>query len=235
MHRRRHVEVDRRRRSSSGPRRSRRRSRCRPLEVVALLLERALGQLAQPRAHDRAAVPQPRDLLEVDRELRLVHQLEALGVGLHHPVLHAVVDHLHEVARRRRRRSGASRPAGRARRGSARAAATRLLVAADHHAVADLEAPDAAGGADVDVVDARSVELGGAAHVVVPVGVAAVDDRVARVEQRRRAARPSARSDRPRGTISQTMRGASSLATRSSSERRAGRAVALGGRRRRPR
>src|SRR5215210_5190118 len=57
------------------------------LEVVALRGERVLGQLAQPRAHDRAAVPEARDLLELDRELRLVHQLEALGVRLHHPVL----------------------------------------------------------------------------------------------------------------------------------------------------
>src|SRR4051794_10802217 len=71
-------------------------------ELVALLLEGALGELAQPRAHDRAAVPQRRDLLELDRELGLVHEVEALGVRLHHPVLDAVVDHLHEVARARR-------------------------------------------------------------------------------------------------------------------------------------
>src|SRR4051794_29201825 len=31
------------------------------LEVVALLVERPLGQLAQPRADDRAAVPEARD------------------------------------------------------------------------------------------------------------------------------------------------------------------------------
>src|SRR6478609_723470 len=37
-------------------------------EVVALLLEGQLGELAQPGAHDRAAVPEPRDLLELDRE-----------------------------------------------------------------------------------------------------------------------------------------------------------------------
>ena len=32
----------------------------------------------------------------------------------------------------------------------------RLVLAADHHAVAALEAPDAAAGADVDVVDAAA-------------------------------------------------------------------------------
>jgi hypothetical protein len=56
-------------------------------------------------------------------------------------------------------------------------------VAADHHAVADLEPPHAAGGADVDVVDPALVERRRAAHVVVPVGVAAVDDGVALVEE----------------------------------------------------
>ena len=62
--------------------------------------------------------------LDVERELGLVQHLEALGVGLHHPVLDAVVDHLHVVARRRRPPEVA-RPAvrrARARRGSAPAA-----------------------------------------------------------------------------------------------------------------
>ena len=36
--------------------------------------------------------------LQVELELGVVHELEALGVRLHQPVLDAVVDHLHEVA-----------------------------------------------------------------------------------------------------------------------------------------
>ena len=112
-----------------------------------------LGQLAQPGADDRAAHPEAGDLLELDRELRLVHQLEALGVGLHDPVLDAVVDHLHEVAGAR-----VAEVAPAVRRGEhvedRREPLHRVLVAADHHAVADLEPPDAAGRADVDVVDA---------------------------------------------------------------------------------
>ena len=56
--------------------------------------------------------------------------------------------------------------------------------AADHQAVAALQAPDAAAGADVDVVDAPLGELAGAADVVVVVRVAAVDDDVAALEQR---------------------------------------------------
>src|SRR3954451_17774320 len=110
------------------------------LEVVALLVERQLGELAQPGPHDRAAVPQPRDLLELDRELRLVHEVKALGVGLHHPVLDAVVDHLHEVPRAGRAEVP---PAVRRRehiqdRGEL---LDRLVGAAGHHAVAHVEPP----------------------------------------------------------------------------------------------
>jgi hypothetical protein len=35
--------------------------------------------------------------MQVDVELRGLHDLEALGERLHHPVLDAVVDHLREV------------------------------------------------------------------------------------------------------------------------------------------
>src|SRR5262249_38022012 len=54
----------------------------------------------------------------------------------------------------------------------------RLALAADHQAVAALEAPDAAAGAHVDVVDAAPGELAGAGDVVVVVRVAAVDQGV---------------------------------------------------------
>ena len=142
------------------------------------------GELEQPRAHDRAPHPEVGHLLELDREPRLVHQLEALRVGLHDPVLDAVVDHLHEVPGAR-----VAEVAPAVRRGEhvedRGEPVDRLLVAADHHAVADVEPPDAAGRPDVDVVDPALVQGGGAAHVVVPLRVAAVDDRVARLQQRR--------------------------------------------------
>ena len=102
----------------------------------------------------------------------VAQDVEAFGVGLHQAVLDAVVDHLDEVAGAARARSAGS-PARRADRGpsrpgvrgmSPRARRQRLedrievlddvLVAADHQAVAALEAPDAAAGAGVDVVDA---------------------------------------------------------------------------------
>ena len=65
---------------------------------LGVLLEGVDGQVEQPRAHDAAVLPDLADLLQVERVLRLFEHLEALGVGLHHPVLDAVVDHLDEVA-----------------------------------------------------------------------------------------------------------------------------------------
>ncbi len=53
--------------------------------------------------------------------------------------------------------------------------------AADHHAVAALQTPDAAAGADVDVVNAFFLELCGAANVIFEIRVAAVDEDVARL------------------------------------------------------
>ena len=104
----------------------------------------------------------------------------ALGVGLHHPVLDAVVDHLRVVARRRPGRRGRS-PSRRApaRRRRAATVATSLVGAADHQGVAVLEAPHAAAGAAVDEADALLGQRRGPADRVAEVGVAAVDDDVA--------------------------------------------------------
>ena len=122
--------------------------------------------------------------------------VEALGVRLHQSVLDAVVDHLDEVAG-----AGgtavqealgavddepvvgvASAPPGwpRSQRPEERRQPLDdVRTAADHQAVAALGAPDAAGRADVDVVDALRRERSRPAHVVLEVRVAAVDDHVA--------------------------------------------------------
>ena len=57
-----------------------------------------------------------------------------------------------------------------------------VALAADHHAIAALEAPDAAAGADVDIVDALGRQLLGAADVVDVIGIAAVDQDIAALE-----------------------------------------------------
>src|SRR4029079_17256695 len=55
--------------------------------------------------------------------------------------------------------------------------------AADHHAVAACETPDAAAGADVDVVNFLGCEIFGAADVVDVVRVAAVDQDIVGFEE----------------------------------------------------
>src|SRR6266576_1840959 len=147
------------------------------LELRAVLLERRVQKLQQPRADDRAVAPDAGDLLRVELELGVLHDLEALGVRLHQAVLDAVVHHLHEVpcARRADVRVALLR---RERREDRLESLHRLVVAADHQAEADLEAPDAAGHAGVDVVDPALLRLRVAALRVAEVRVAAVDDRV---------------------------------------------------------
>src|SRR5829696_1945984 len=71
------------------------------LEVGTIRLECPSGELEEPRPHHRALHPQVRDAREVELVIARMHDLEALGVGLHQPVLDAVVDHLHVVARAR--------------------------------------------------------------------------------------------------------------------------------------
>ena len=65
---------------------------------AGVLLEGVGGQLEQPGAHHAALVPEVGDGRQVEVPLGGLEELEALGVGLHHAVLDAVVDHLDEVA-----------------------------------------------------------------------------------------------------------------------------------------
>ena len=96
------------------------------------------------------------------------------------------------------------------------------LLAADHHAVAALQTPDATARADVDVVDSLGGEFLRAPDVVHVVGVAAVDEDVA---ASRDTAEQSAMvlSTTAAGTISQTARGFASFFTRSCQRGRPGR------------
>jgi len=97
-----------------------------------------------------------------------------------------------KVAERGRSESG--RAAGGAARGQPPARRERgehrfdprddLGFAADHEAISLLEPEHAAARADVEIVDAGGAELGGAPDVVLVVGIAAVDQHVARGEHR---------------------------------------------------
>ena len=180
----------------------------RELRQRRVLDQRARGQVDQPRRQHAAAPPDLGDL--GDREVEAVllgdgrvagaaHDVEALGERLHDAVLDAVVDHLDEVPAADRAAvqvavlGGAADllAAGRALDAAAPRregledrieALHRGAVAADHQAVAALEAEHAAAGAGVDVGDLLAGERPGAADVVLEERVAAVDHGVARFE-----------------------------------------------------
>src|SRR4051812_313819 len=176
----------------------------RELRKLGALGEGARRQVEQPRRDDAATPPQLGDVGEVEIETMAVgktfrsgvlEDVEAFGIGLHQSVLDTVVNHLHEVPGADRAAvqpavlGGALLAFAAGRRWNAAAAGRQLLpegrqppdrlyVAADHQTVAAVEAPHAAAGAGVDVEDAIFRQCAGAPHVVLVVGVAAVDDDV---------------------------------------------------------
>ena len=95
--------------------------------------------------------------------------------------------------------------------------------AADHHAVAALQAPDAAAGADIDVMNSFVLEHLRAANVVFEIGIAAVDEDVAGFHLLRLRLARLLRWVAPAGTMSQAMRGDAELAGRSRRAKRRGR------------
>src|SRR5215208_3225086 len=109
---------------------------------VGVLLEGALGEFEEPATDDAPLVPQAREGPEIVVVARLLEDLEPFGIGLEHPVLDAIVDHLGEVSCARvpevcvsvRRREGLEDRLD---------VLEGVCVAPDHGAVADVVAPDA--------------------------------------------------------------------------------------------
>src|ERR1051325_4753199 len=64
---------------------------------IGLTGESARGEVEQPRGDHAAVSPHLGDGAEIQRILRVPQHIEAFGVGGHHPVLDAVVHHLHEM------------------------------------------------------------------------------------------------------------------------------------------
>ncbi len=116
--------------------------------------------------------------MEVEVELGgLGHDLEPFGVGLHEPVLDAVVDHLDEMAGAGRPDVGVAALGGQGEEGGL-AGGHRLVRTADHQAVALLQSPDAAGRAGVHQGDPVGGELRDQGSRLLVVGVTPVDDHV---------------------------------------------------------
>src|ERR1039458_6271834 len=176
-----------------------------------ILGQRHRRQVQQPRTHHAAAPPDLGNIRQVEIVAdifgkffagRVLENVEALRVGLHHSVFDAVVDHIYEMSGTGRAAvdvavfggtSGGARHflAARSARDVAASGRQRFedrveapdgfLRATDHHAVAALQSPDAAAGADVHVVHALDGTYFGAANVVFEIRIAAVNDGVARL------------------------------------------------------
>ena len=160
-------------------------------QVQVVLVELGLTQWAGLRIHGARG----------KAGVSMVEEVEAFRVSRHDPVLDAVVDHLDEVARAGRpamevallgrgglaaAARGARRRIQAGRQGREERVEVRdgVVRAADHQAVAALQAPGAAARAAVDVADAGRRQDRRAADVVAEPGVAAVNDDVAGREQR---------------------------------------------------
>src|SRR6202035_3908169 len=126
-----------------------------------------------------AAPPNLGNIRHIQREALILGQIlrvlvtqdvEALGVGLHQSILDAVMNHLDEVPGAGRASvnvaaldAGIAFPEARRARDIAQPGSERredrievfhsLLRAANHHAIAALDAPDAAGRAAIDVAN----------------------------------------------------------------------------------
>src|SRR5262249_25640813 len=139
-------------------------------------------QIEQPRAYDAAMLPDARDLAHVEAELRLLKNLEPFAIRLEHTVLDAIMHHLDEVTGAVHSHIAVTILWG--QRLEDRLARLEVLVfAAAQQAVAFFQAPEAPAGAAVHVVQPFGADLLGAADRVMEVGVAAVDDDIARLEQ----------------------------------------------------
>src|SRR5207244_4708261 len=137
------------------------------------------GLFQPPSPHGRTAIPDrpylapgSGHLVRVYAVTRISRDLEAFGVGLHHPVFDAVVNHLDEVARAIWADQAVA-VFGRQRLDRRLDAGERLRRATGHDRVADLEAPDAAARAAVHELEAAGFGALGTRCGVFPLRVLA--------------------------------------------------------------
>src|SRR3954471_10773886 len=154
------------------------------LVQVLVLVEGVDREVEEPGTDDRALLPGAEDLPDVGHGVDLLQELPALGIGLHHRVLDAVVDHLREVAgadlasvHRTGVALGLEGVEDRLHLGDV------LRVTAVHQRVAVLQAPHTTGDAAVDEADALGGQLPGVLLVVRPAGVPAVHHHVTGLQE----------------------------------------------------
>src|SRR5829696_4128509 len=147
---------------------------------VGVILEGALGEFEEPATDYAPLVPQAGEGPEVVVVAGFFEDLEPLGIGLEHPVLDAIVNHLGEVAG-----PGVTEESVAVFRGEGLEGRLDVLegvcIAPDHSAVPDVVAPDASRHARIEPSLARVPDPPGPRHRVPEVGVGPVHDDVALV------------------------------------------------------
>src|SRR3989344_8002225 len=141
------------------------------------------------RLDNTAVVVHIRDAREVELVLGFFHERESFRKRLHHPVLDAVVDHLHEMAgsvARKKFISIAAREVSKKRL----AFFERRLIAPYHQTPSFARAARAAGEADIDVANAALCEFSRTLYRIFEVRVAAVDNDITLRKLPRDAALP---------------------------------------------
>src|SRR5918994_911594 len=149
---------------------------------VGVSLEGALGELQEPATDDAPLVPQAGEGPQVVVVAGFFEDLEPLGVGLEHPVLDPVVDHLGEVPGSRVPEECVAFLRSEGLEGRLDVL-EGVGVAPDHGAVADIVAPDTSRHAGIQPPLTRVPDFPGPRHGVPKVRVGPVHDDVALVCQ----------------------------------------------------
>src|SRR5919108_6232038 len=118
------------------------------------------------------------NLCEIECKWRSFQQLKALTIGFEHRVLNPIVNHFDEMtsAIGTHMRVAAFRRQGLEYRPKP---FDDFGFAADHHAIADLESPDAAAGSSVDEIQTLRSQFLRPANGIFVIGISTVDENVA--------------------------------------------------------
>ena len=143
------------------------------------------------------------NLMLVPANVGVAQNSQPFGIRSHDSILDSVVDHLHEMPGAIRTakqialfggaagffssRRARDVPAAGCQRGkNGIQALDHCRLASNHHAVTALQSPNATAGSDIDVVNSLCCEFLRAPNIVHVIGVAAVNECIARFEQRQK-------------------------------------------------
>src|SRR5689334_12188370 len=111
----------------------------------------------------------------VPQTLGRLHDLEPLGIRLHHAIFDTIMDHLNEVPRADWPTIGIT-ILWRKRQERRFQSFDHIWIAADHQTEAHLQTPNAARRSLINIVNLMRLEHVGTALIIVKISVTAIDD-----------------------------------------------------------